>query len=239
MIQPPYPSLVSSTPDEQTESAHVAHDGRELGGDRARARQQLLAARARPLRQPFFLEHVHRRERRGAGQLAAAERRGVQQRRLAERAIPDVGTRDERTDRHDAAGEPLRQRHHVGNDAVAVAGEAIAAAAESRLHLVGDEERAGRGRKSSRTAFEIPRRRNVDAAFALHRLDDEGRRVAQRNCPAPHHRRTGRRANRRATAETASERSRARSPRARRASFRDTRRWCRRSSRVRSRRAPV
>ena len=104
----------------------------------------------------------------------------MHQRRLTEGAIPDAGTGDEGADRNDAAGEPLGQRHHVRNDVVAVAGEAVAATAQARLHLVGDKERAGRIANLAHR-FEIPRRRDVYAAFALHRLDDKGRRFPQRN----------------------------------------------------------
>ena len=134
---------------------------------------------ARGLRQVFVFERVERGERRRAGDLTSAEGRRVEQRRFAECAIPHRRSRDERADRNDAAGEPLGQRHHIGHDLLAVAGKAITAAPEARLHFIGHEERAG---AVARLAYgsQITVGWNLYSAFALHRLDDERRSVGQR-----------------------------------------------------------
>ena len=53
--------------------------------------------------------------------------------------VHDVGATGDRGERH-TAGDALGRRHEVGDDALVVAGEPVAAAAEAGLHLVGDEE---------------------------------------------------------------------------------------------------
>ena len=90
--------------------------------------------------------------------------------------------RDVRADRHHAARQALRERHHVGHDAFAVAREQRAAAAEARLHLVGDHHRAGFVADRAHVA-QVPVGRHVDAAFALDRLDDHRRDRRRRRAP--------------------------------------------------------
>jgi hypothetical protein len=103
----------------------------------------------------------------------------VDQRRLTVRGIPRAGTRDERADRHHAAGKPFGQDQHVGHDAVAFATKEVAAAPEAGLHLVGNQQRARAVARLARSR-EVSRRRNVDAALALHRFDDESGGIDQR-----------------------------------------------------------
>ena len=78
----------------------------------------------------------------------------------------------------DAAGESFGQRHHVGHDAVAIAGEAIPATAQAGLHLVGDKERPASIARLANGA-QISGRRDVNAPFPLHRLDEKRRGVVQ------------------------------------------------------------
>ncbi len=95
------------------------------------------------------------------------------------------GGSDAGADRHHAAAEALPERHEIRHDAVVLAAEHLAAAAHAALDLVEDQHRAvlvadlaGRG--------EIARRRHVDPAFALDRLDHDGGHAVAREVAARH-----------------------------------------------------
>ncbi len=75
-----------------------------------------------------------------------------------------------------AAAQGLRQRHHVGRDAEALVGEPIAGPAAAGLHFVEDQQQlvlVGQLAQAGQEAVG----RNADAAFALDRLDHDGRRL--------------------------------------------------------------
>src|ERR1700693_3960909 len=95
--------------------------------------------------------------------------------------MPDCRTCNVGADRNDAAGETLGQSQHVGDDALYVAGEERAATAEAGLHFVGDQERSILVAEFARFR-EITGGREVDAAFALQGLDDEGGGIRERRC---------------------------------------------------------
>ena len=97
---------------------------------------------------------------------------------LIEYLVEDVFARQQRADRNMAAGQRLRQQHHVGFDVPVLAGEKPSGAADAGLNFVGDQQRsiaaAQRGRARQKFI-----RRHVDA-FALDRLDDKGGNLARR-----------------------------------------------------------
>ena len=79
-----------------------------------------------------------------------------------------------------AAADALAERHRVRRHAVVLPGEPVAGAADAGLDLVEDQERAVLAAELAQ-AGEVAGRRDVDAALALHRLDDErGRRAVDR-----------------------------------------------------------
>ena len=90
-------------------------------------------------------------------------------REVAELAAPDDGSGGQ------SAREPLRDADYVGLEAVAVRCEEASAASEAGLHLVGDEQRSVRaaGFRYCAAYFLLYR---VDAALALHGLDEYGER---------------------------------------------------------------
>ena len=83
------------------------------------------------------------------------------------RGRPDAGA-----DRHHASPEAFAERHQVGSHAVVLAAEHLAAAPHPALDLVEDEESAVLVADLARRR-EVARRRDVDAALALDRLDDD------------------------------------------------------------------
>ena len=112
-------------------------------------------------------DDVHRLDRRGAGDRAAA----VGAADAAEvRRVHDLGAAGDRADRH-AGAERLRGDDQVGNDAVVLDREQAAGAAEAALHLVGDHDDAVRVAQLA-NAPEEARRHRDEAGLALHRLDD-------------------------------------------------------------------
>src|SRR6266511_6032728 len=154
--------------DHESEAADFADRWRvEAAQRRDRVSPESLGAFPEPL--------PHRVVDRGgagrAGERIAAERRVVA---AFERAL-DLPRRQGRADRH-APREGLRQREEVGLDAPPFDGEQSARAAHARLDLVEDQEctRAVADLAGGRQVF---RRRDMDAAFALDRLEEDGGRV--------------------------------------------------------------
>ena len=109
----------------------------------------------------------------GAGQRVAAERRPV----LAglEQA-EDLAVRDHGRQRHDAAAERLAEHVDVGLDALAVAGERRAGAAQARLDLVGDHQHAAARGDLTHLRQETLRRHD-HAGLALDGLEQHGHGV--------------------------------------------------------------
>ena len=97
---------------------------------------------------------------------------------LVEDLVEDTLARQQRADRHVAAGQRLRQQHHVGLDVPVLDREEFSGAADAGLDFVGDEYRAVflAQRGGARQEFV---RGQIDA-LALDRLDDEGRDLARR-----------------------------------------------------------
>ena len=83
-------------------------------------------------------EHVHRGQRRGAGDGVAAVG-AAQPARV--HGVHELGAADDRGQRH-AVGQALGHGDEVGPDALVVEGEQVAGAAEPGLDLVGDEQHA-------------------------------------------------------------------------------------------------
>ena len=105
--------------------------------------------------------------------------------------LGDLGLGDHHA-RRDAAGEGLGAGQDVGLDAVVLVGEPLAGAAHAGLDLVEDQQHAALVAQLAQPG-EVIRRRDVDAALALDRLDqDRGRLVVER----PRRRRRGRRTGR-------------------------------------------
>ena len=80
---------------------------------------------------------------------------------------------EQRADR-EAVGKTLRERDRVGFHAELLPREEAAGAADAGLHLVEDQQRAVLVRKSACLCEEL-RRERVDAALALHRLEQDRR----------------------------------------------------------------
>ena len=74
----------------------------------------------------------------------------------------------------ESTGDALGHADDVGLDAVVLDGEHLAGATEAALHLVGDEHDPVLAAALDEPGHERVRRRDV-AAFAEHRLEDDGR----------------------------------------------------------------
>ena len=85
--------------------------------------------------------------------------------------------RDEGRDRQHAAAERLAEDEPVGPDVLVLEGEPRAGAAESRLHLVEDQQHVVRVAQAAQ-AREKAGGRHDDAGLALDRLDQHGDGVA-------------------------------------------------------------
>ncbi len=92
--------------------------------------------------------------------------------------VHDLGLPDDGRERQ-AAAERFCDRDQIGLDAVLLAREERAGAAESRLDLVGDQHDAVHVGDSPQLAQELRRRRN-EAALTEHRLDDDRRDAVRR-----------------------------------------------------------
>ena len=93
--------------------------------------------------------------------------------------VGDLLARDARADR-EARSQRLRKRHDVGRDVVVLECEPLPRASESGLHFVDDQRRAALVAELSSSRQEL-RRREPNAAFSLHHLEqDRGRVVSDR-----------------------------------------------------------
>src|SRR6266545_4935426 len=134
----------------------------------AQRRDRVSPESLRAFPQPLPHRVVDRGGAGRAGERIAAERRVVA---AFERAL-DLPRRQGRADRH-APREGLRQREEVGLDAPPFDGEESARAAHARLDLVEDQERT-RAVADLAGGRQVFRRRDMDAAFALDRLEEDG-----------------------------------------------------------------
>ena len=92
--------------------------------------------------------------------------------------VEDALARQQRADRHVAAGQRLGEQHHVGFDIPVLDREEAAGAADAGLDFVGDEQRAVFAAERGRARQKLIGG-HVDA-LALDRLDDEGGNLARR-----------------------------------------------------------
>ena len=107
--------------------------------------------------------------RRGTGERIAAKRRAMITRLHRGRRFL---RRDESADGH-TAREALRERHDVRLHAVFLVGEELAAAADTRLNLVEDEQRVVFVAERAHL-LKVAGRRRIDAALALDGLEHDG-----------------------------------------------------------------
>ena len=126
--------------------------------------------------QPVALDRVQHGERRRAGHRVAAERAAVialAQRRCRTAPEADAGADGQ------AAAEPLGQRDHVRDDALALVREPLAGPADAALDLVEHQQRAGLvARRAGR--LQVAGRRRHDAALAQARLQEDRGAVRRR-----------------------------------------------------------
>ena len=141
---------------------------------------QFGAALGGLLDQLLGLDHLERGDAGRHRQIVLREGRAVHDGAIhaVEHLVEDAFARQHRADRHVAAGQRLRQQHHVGLDIPVLDREESSGAADPGLDLVGDEQRAvlPAERGGARQKFVG---RHVDA-LALDRLDDEGGDLARR-----------------------------------------------------------
>ena len=128
------------------------------------------AQRLRPLGKPLLPHEADRGQGGGAGERVAAEGRAVPPGRRLQPLV-----RQDRPHRH-AARDRLGETENVRRNAVAIAGEHAAGAAEARLNLVEHEHRTGLVADASRRR-QVVRAGGPHPSLSLHRLEDHGRRV--------------------------------------------------------------
>ena len=156
--------------EQQAAAARVR--ARAFGCSAAKRCEPLQHARAerRGARDEAVLfDHAQHRVRRRAGERVARVGAAV----IAERhGLRDVLGAQEARDR-EAAAESLAERdRRPGTTASCSSASHLPGAADAGLDLVEHEQRAGLARQLAQ-AGEVAGRRDVDAAFALHRLDHE------------------------------------------------------------------
>ncbi len=120
----------------------------------------------------IVVDRVEHGARGGARDRVAAERRGVVARLEARRCV----VRDEQRADRQPVREALGERDRVRPDAVGLPREERAAAADAGLHLVEDQQRAVRVGELACLRERLGRER-MDAALALHRLEQDRRGV--------------------------------------------------------------
>mmetsp|Transcript_44270 Transcript_44270/g.118104 ORF Transcript_44270/g.118104 Transcript_44270/m.118104 type:complete len:262 (+) Transcript_44270:347-1132(+) len=130
------------------------------------------------LRQPLLEQHIDRRDGRRARQRVAAERRRVEH-RVLNVGPPGARPRHEGARRHHPAAKRLAQAEDVGHDAPVLEGEHAARAPHARLHFVEEQQAAVRVAKLAHR-LEVPVGRDVDAALALHGLQQHARHLGPR-----------------------------------------------------------
>src|SRR5207244_9880459 len=109
----------------------------------------------------------------GAGEAIAAEgRAGV----AGPEPAPGPPADDAGAHRH-ARAQAFRQRHHIGKEAGVLVDEPFSSSPQPALHLVRDEQPVA-ALADLLEAAQVIEARDVDAAFALDRLDHHRRDVA-------------------------------------------------------------
>jgi hypothetical protein len=154
--------------DHQADAADVADHRLPL--ERGAQPGQHLGAEGRaPLDQRLVTIRAQRGEASRTGQRRSAERAAM---RAGIQRVSDRLGVSERAHR-EAAAEALREADDVGFEPGMLEAEPAAGAAEAGLDLVEDQERAALAAQSLRRVQELGGA-DVDAALALHRLDDDG-----------------------------------------------------------------
>ena len=203
MMVPPYPSLRQFHAHQQPHAADLG-DRIRVFAPRRRARRPAIRRRAARALRPDRPRPARRARRAPRRKPAGCRRRSTcaaaaPSRRRAfhtagramdapigitppERPLASVITSGTTPSRSQAKSAPQRPRPVCTSSAIKTAPERS---------------------QTSRTAPQIAGRRHVHAAFALNRLDDHGRRIAEPSRRAPRRRRTERERRRPATARTA------------------------------------
>ncbi len=145
-----------------------AANARHLGKGLQRDREPLPGA-AGAARRVLALHDAQDRPRGGRCQGLTAEGAAVVAGGHDRR---DVAAGPAGADRYPVA-ERLGHRHHVGDDTVVLESEPTAGPTETGLHLV-DHEQGAPLVAEAPDALEVPGAGRVDAAFALHRLEQHG-----------------------------------------------------------------
>ncbi len=133
------------------------------------AREQTLSLARRVVAQPTARQLVKDGEPDAACNVVIGERRGMPQ---SETLVPEIRGGETCAERKESAAERLSQQQDVGFDSFMFASEEASGAAEARLHLV-ENKCSPMTRGKFPRPREIAGRRQVDAAFALDRLEEE------------------------------------------------------------------
>ena len=135
--------------------------------------RKLLADLHGALEQAVRLDGLDGGQGGAAGERVAAERGRVRA-GLSFSATSGLATRPPQ---RDAAGQRLGQRHDVRLHVPVLVGVPLAGAAHAGLHLVEDQQQLVLVGQLAQP-FEVASRRQVDAALALDRLDQDGAGLA-------------------------------------------------------------
>ena len=122
-------------------------------------------------------KQVEAGQRDGAGEWVRRERMAVEEglRAISPRNASNMcSVVDRRAERQVAGRQRLRQADDVGGDRGVLAREHPAGAAESREHLVGDEQRSVSIAEASRAGQKFARPDDHPAGRLQHRLDEDG-----------------------------------------------------------------
>ncbi len=141
-------------------------------GEIEQAAAQVRAVLVDAREELVLLDHREHRARRGAGQRVAAEGRPV---RAGRERLVEPLLHEERADGH-AAREALGERDRVALHAVVLRAQPATGAADARLHLVEEEQRAVLVADLPQL-LQVAGRRGEHASLALHRLDHDARDV--------------------------------------------------------------
>src|SRR5471030_1312818 len=165
--------------DEQFDRDHRAQgtdftDHRVLGLDGFEASHQTLANRLAAVQQVFFFKHFHHGQGRGASDRAT----GVGAAQTAWSNGVHVFSLAAHTGQREATSDGFGEGGQIGSNAHLFHGEERAGAASASLHFVSDQQNAVLVAQFTQTLHERFRR-DVETAFALNRLDDDGSDVTR------------------------------------------------------------
>ena len=155
--------------DHRAQTAHIA-DARKLLRECFQARMHFLSDTRRPRAQVFGFDHIeHRMRGCDADRIAAV----CSSQPSAVRGIHD-GCAPGHPGEREAASQALGNGNEIGHDAGMLDREHLAGPCNAALHFVGNQHDAMLVAHGAQRPQEFERR-DVEAALALHRLDDDGR----------------------------------------------------------------